>query len=239
MRRIVVLTLAILCAASAGASADDRSYIGAQALIVTGVHKDVAGAQYGIGAGAFAEALLVYKQWQLHIEGIPVVSIPQRASVAYGQATPAIGIVDTAFRTTLDRRMHLFAGIGAVVINQHTPLPNISQVVSSRLAGVRYEVRYRAVARNGRIVEALIAAAPRLFGSDHFVYSNGLLPVNKPEVAAEEDIGLSLGIPQRRGEMLFGIRSINFAAKFVNTGEAGDRNNGFGASFELRRFIGR
>jgi hypothetical protein len=69
------------------------------------------------------------------------------------------------------------------------------------------------------------------------VYSISHPAVDKPEVAAELDAMIAYGVLHRNSELLFGLRTINFSARYVLTGQAGDRNNGAGAVVEWRRFI--
>ncbi len=216
-----------------------RSYAGIQVLALTGAHQDIAGKQNGIAGGALLQLTVSAPRWAVHAEGVPVIGSPQqRSSGFYGAATPALGIFNGTARFTIDRRARIWVGVGTTVINQRTPLPNISQVAYSRLAGGRYEIFARIPTRNSHFIESTIGAAPRLFGADHFLYSDGSPPVNKDELAAEEDLSLALGIERRNYELLFGVRTLNFSAKFTRTGEAADRNNGAGLTIEYRRFIG-
>ena len=218
------------------AQAHGRNYVGLQLFAVAGVHKDVAGTQYGAGIGPLLQARLGGAKLAIHVEGIPVVAVPQRASAYYGQATPSIGI----FNATLGYRFmpRMSFGVGETVINQRTPLPNLQQVVSSRLAGYRYALRYTEPLRGRRSFEANLGVAPTLWGSDVYVYSDGVTaPVVKPEQAAEIDASLALGFQRPYGEMLLGLRALNFSAKYTATGSAGDRNAGVGLFVEFRKVL--
>ncbi|HEY8312561.1 MAG TPA: hypothetical protein VIG51_00180 [Candidatus Baltobacteraceae bacterium] len=212
-------------------------YGGLQTLAITGVHSDVGGSQRGAGIGALLQLGANGRRFGIHVEGIPPVSLPQRPSALYGQATPKLSLLNGAVRVALDARSRLWLGIGATIINQQTPLPNIFQVAGSRLAGARYEAFYRGPIRDNRFIEVLVGGAPRLYGADHFIYSDGSPSVNKDERAAELDASIAYGIRHARSEVLFGLRTINFAAQFTKTGEAADRNNGVGVMLELRRII--
>lgn len=215
------------------------SYVGLQGLAVTGVHKDEAGEQHGAGAGALLEGAYARGRFSVHAEGIPPVSIPQRASQAYGQATPQLSVFNGAARVSLGSRAQWWAGFGATVINQKTPLPAKAQVVASRLAGARYEIGLRRQLANARFMEVQFGGAPHLSGGDIYTYSDGVTPdVHKPEVAAEEDAMVAFGVRRAKSELLFGLRSINFSAKFTRTGAAADRNNGGGFMIEWRRLAG-
>lgn len=206
-------------------------------MLLTGAHTDIAGTQHGVAAGAMLEFGVDGKRVGARIEGIPPVSLPQAPSAFYGQATPQISLINGAVRLAVDPLARWWLGAGMTVINQRTPLPNISQVVTSRLAGARFEAAYRAPLNATHFIEAFVGAAPHLTGSDHYEYSIAHPPVDKPEIAAEEDAMIALGIARGNSEWLLGLRSINFSAKYALTGEAGDRNNGGGVVAEYRAFI--
>lgn len=214
-------------------------YLGAQGLLLAGAHTDIAGKQNGAALGAILQLGVQGNRAGVHIEGIPPVSLPQKASAYYGQATPQLSLINGAARFAVDPQAHFWLGAGETVINQRTPLPNLSQVVTSRLAGPRIELMYRRELTASRFVEAVFGAAPHLTGSDHYTYSIPHPEVDKPEAAAEEDAMLAYGIAYEDSQLLFGLRSINFSARYVLTGAAGDRNNGGGIMVEWRRFIRR
>ncbi|MEO6913393.1 MAG: hypothetical protein ABI182_05175, partial [Candidatus Baltobacteraceae bacterium] len=192
--------ISLLCLlGSGGAFAKDappahaaRSYVGVQALALTGVHRDIAGDQYGIAGGALLQFSLTGERIGIHAEGIPVIGSPQqRASAYYGAATPALGIFNGTVRVAIDRRSRFWIGLGTTVINQRTPLPNISQVAYSRLAGGRYELFVQIPTRGAYFIESSLGGAPSLRGADHYLYSDGSAPVNKDELASEEDLSLA------------------------------------------------
>ncbi|GAC1500716.1 MAG: hypothetical protein NVS1B14_04790 [Vulcanimicrobiaceae bacterium] len=201
------------------------------------MHRDVAGEQHGLGVGALLEFTVTGRRLGVHAEGIPVVSSPQRGSLTYGQATPAVGVLSATLRVAVDRRSRYWVGLGTTVINQRTPLPSLGQVASSRLAGVRYEVLARLPSAHAHFVEILIGGAPRLRGADHFFYSNGSHVPDKDEIAAEEDFSVAFGVQRLHSEILAGIRSLNFSAAFSRSGMAADRNNGIGVTLEMRRYL--
>lgn len=234
--RGTVLATVLTASCFAAAQARETNYLGLQLFAVAGVHKDVVGTQYGAGIGPLLQARLGGRRLAFRFEGIPVVAIPQRVSAYYGQATPSIGI----FNATLGYRFvpRMSFGLGETVINQRTPLPNLQQVVSSRLAGVRYALRYTEPLRGRRTLEANLGAAPTLWGSDVYVYSDGVTPPTvKAEQAAEIDASLAVGFQRPYGEMLVGLRALNFSAKYTATGIAGDRNAGVGLFVEFRKAI--
>lgn len=214
-------------------------YAGIQGLFVTGVHTDIAGAQRGVAPGALIELGARWKRLELRAEGIPPVSLPQKPSEFYGQSTPQLSLINGALRYALDPQSRFSAGMGMTVINQKTPLPNLNQVVASRLAGARYEFMYAAPLRGSHVLEIVAGGAPRLTGADHFTWSVPHPGRDRGEIASEIDGQVAWGIVSGSSEFLFGLRSINFSAQFTDNGEAADRNNGGGVMAEWRRFFNR
>lgn len=228
----LVLSLALL-----GASPGPRVYAGVQALLAAGAHTDIAGRQSGIAGGALLQLGVRGTRFDFHAEGIPPVSLPQPPSAFYGQATPQLSLINATADAAVDPRAHWWLGAGMTVINQRTPLPNLDQVVASRLAGPRYEISYRRPIGVSNFIEIVFGGAPHLTGADHYTYSDGSPAIDKPEVAAEEDGMFAYGVTRGNTQWLAGLRSINFSARYALTGEGADRNNGAGVILEWRQFV--
>jgi hypothetical protein len=230
-KRRVLAALLVLCTLGA---TPDPSYVGLQALMLIGVHRDVSGSQYGIGAGPLLQAHAGWKRMAIHLEGIPVVSIPDtKPSVAYGQATPKLGIFQGQAEFALDRDASFWGGIGETIYNQRTPLPAKAQTVSSRLAGVRLALRYRHLLPRAHFVEALVGVTPYLSGSDVYVFLSGAPNSIKPERASEVDASIEYGVTRGNSQWLVGLRTLNFSAQYL-TGAAADKNVGGGPLIEYR-----
>jgi hypothetical protein len=231
----VLAALLLFCAMGA---TPDYSYVGIQGLALIGVHRDVTGSEYGVGAGPLLELHIGGPRFAVHLEGIPVVSIPDTPpSVAYGQATPAIGIFNGDAEYAIAARGHLWLGFGETIYNQRTPLPAQAQEVSSRLAGARYTLRFNHPFGTTHFLEAFVGAAPYLTGSDVYAYLDGAPNSIRPERASEVDASLEFGYKRNRSTWLIGIRSLNFSAMYPLTGEAADRNVGIGPMIEWRTKI--
>jgi hypothetical protein len=227
--------LAALAVFLTTAATSPYSYIGVQGLALVGVHRDVSGSQYGVGAGPLLELQVGGSRFAFHLEGIPVVSIPgTRPSTAYGQATPALGIFNGQAEYAVDRRGEIWLGLGETVYNQRTPLPAQAQTVSSRLAGARYTLRLHHTFGESHFLEAFVGTAPYLTGSDVYAFLDGAPDAIKPERASEVDASLTFGYTHRRSQWLIGLRTLNFTARYPLTGEAADRNVGFGPILEWR-----
>ncbi len=237
-RRISARALLAVFALCATAETPSYSYVGVQGLALAGVHTDVAGSQHGVGAGPLLQAQAGGARLNVNVEGIPVVSIPgTRPSVGYGQATPKLGIVNAQAQYAVGPSRSLWIGMGETIYNQRTPLPALAQSVSSRLAGVRYALRYVRPTRGGHGFEAFVGVTPMLTGSDVYDFLDGAPPVIRPERASEVDAQLALTWRHASSEWLFGIRTLNFTAVYTETGLAADRNVGAGAFVEWRHLI--
>jgi hypothetical protein len=226
-----------LAVALLGASSRTHVYVGAQAILAAGAHTDIAGKQSGIAGGALLQAGMRGKRMGLHVEGIPPVSLPQAPSSYYGQATPQLSLLNGEVRFAVDPDARWWLGVGETIANQRTPLPNLDQVVASRLAGLRYAVSYQRSIDVARFLEFDFGAAPHMTGVDHFTYSVPFPEINKPEIAAEEDALVGYGITRGNTQWLVGLRIIEFSARFAVTGDAADRNNGGGPLLEWRQFV--
>ncbi len=234
--RILAALLTIF--ATAQTPPPPKSYVGIQGLLIIGQHQDIAGTQKGIGAGPLLQVRAGGSRLVGNVEGIPVVGIPGVApSATYGQATPHVGIFNGELEYATSANRTLWLGLGETIYNQRTPLPAQNQAVSSRLAGVRYAARFIHPTNESHFIEAFVGAAPTLSGSDVYVATGGALLDTKPERASEVDASLSFGYYHRSTEWLIGIRSLNFAAKFISTGEAADRNVGIGPLIEWRHVL--
>src|SRR5208282_3612123 len=107
----------------------------------------------------------------------------------------------------------------------------------SRLAGVRYALRYIRPLRSDRGVEAFIGVTPTLTGSDVYDFLDGRPPEVRPERASEIDAQIALTWRKRSSEWLLGVRTLNFAARFLDNGQGADRNVGIGPFLEWRRWV--
>jgi hypothetical protein len=240
MRKKSKRAAAALLALLATAQTPPHTYAGLQGIALIGEHSDIAGVQHGVGAGPLIQVHAGGSRLAVHLEGIPVVSIPGiKPSVAYGQATPAIGIFNGQIEYALDSGANFWIGAGETVYNQRTPLPAQAQEVSSRLAGVRYTFRFRHDLTGAHFVEALVGAAPTLSGNDNYVFLAPRPPVVRPERASEIDASLGFGVDSGENEWVFGVRTLNFAARFIDTGESADRNVGIGPMIEWRHIFKR
>jgi hypothetical protein len=223
----------------ATAETPSYSYVGIQGLALVGQHVDTSLDEHGVGAGALLEVHVGGPRFAVHLEDIPVVGIPGvRPSVTYGQATPSLGIFNGDAEYAIDRAGTTWFGFGQTVYNQRTPLPAIGQVVSSRLSGARYTLRYRRPLQNGRFIEAFVGNAPYLGGADVYVLTNHAVAQLKPERASEVDSSLSYGFNTgHHTQWLIGLRSLDFSARFPVTGLPADRNVGIGPIIEWRDLL--
>jgi hypothetical protein len=223
----------VVCMPAAPARCDTR--VGLQGIILSGSHIEPKGTVRGTGGGMFFRVDQRWPAVQLHLEGIPSVAIA-RIDTGFGPVTANIGMFAATARFRALRDGRLWVGAGTEVIAQQTPLVGLSKVDNSRLSGSRFEIVGRVPVATHRFIEGQIAAMPHLSGLLHqtTTLSGGFqYTVVGPETASLMDVAAAYGITHGKTEYLFGVRAINFAAKFADGREA-DRNVGGGVTAEVR-----
>lgn len=235
MRTLIaaLVTAAVVCMSAAPVRCDTQ--VGLQAMILSGSHIEPKGTVKGTGAGMFFRVDQRWPALQVHVEGIPSVATA-RVDTGFGPVTANIGMfaATARFRAVQDGR--LWVGVGTEVIAQQTPLVGLSKVDNSRLAGSRFELVGHVPMDSNHFFEGQIAAMPHMNGLLHqtTTLSDGFrFTVVGPETASLMDFALAYGIAHDKTEYLFGVRAINFAAKFADGREA-DRNVGGGVTAEVR-----
>jgi len=209
--------------------------VGVQGIVLSGTHAEPGATFGGTGEGVLLSLDQRWRAVQLHFEGIPNIAT---ANVNSGNqaVTATIGVFAGSARFRLDRAGRYWLGAGTELLSQTTPLRGLGQLFSSRLAGSRYEFATTLPLSPNHFIETDFAGAPSLSGNIHEVtfFQNGFqVRVSGVETASMMDLSGAYGIRSGRFEYLFGLRSINFAAKFANGSEA-DRNVGTGVTAAIR-----
>jgi hypothetical protein len=171
----------------------------------------------------------------IHLEGIPSVATAS-VNTAVGPVTASIGLFEGTARVRLDRTGRYWAGIGTEILAQRTPITGLSRIDSSRLSGTRYELATTIPISDSRFFELDLGAVPHMNGTvyESTTFFDGFIATQSgQETASMVDLGASFGVRHGGTEFLYGLRSINFAAKFSDGHEA-DRNVGIGLTAEVR-----
>jgi hypothetical protein len=243
--RVCILACAAALSASGVARADTQ--VGFTGALFFGSHVE-AGATSPI-TGLPAPLLFVKQRTrrvEIYAEGLstlgqidfknPAPASPQSTTLSYLRASLRYYSANGRY----------YAGIGAVDINQRTLYVPTTTTISgyvgtgsetdaSHLAGARYEVgaaipfRKMRVALNfsvvpnlqARLTQGLIGAAvPILNTGVPFTFDNSQ---TVPEHGSEVDMSVSLEHTFRHSVLGYGVRNINYSAKFPN-GNLADRN---------------
>jgi hypothetical protein len=208
---------------------------GIQAVVISGTHYQPKGNVSGTGLGGF---ITLDERWpavQVHLEGFPSVATAT-VQTTTGPVHAALGLFAATARFRMDRLGRFWFGAGTEVLAQQTPQAGLSKIDTSRLAGSRFEFVGSFPAGTNRFVETQIAVMPHISG---VVYETRTAPISlaysvkAPETASMIDLSAAYGIRRGGVDYLFGVRAINFAAKFSDGREA-DRNVGAGLSAEIR-----
>ena len=237
MRLPVVIAGAILvfCGLCAPAAALADTKIGVQGLVISGTHGEPNGSYSGTGAGALLQLDQTWQGVGLHLEGIPDIAT---ANIRSGSQTltATIGMFAATARVAVDPHRKFWIGAGAELLGQRTPYFDLGRLYSSRLAGTRFEFDSVIPTSADRFFETDFGAVPALNGDVKLIqfFSNGTLyTLRGSEHASMIDLAAAYGIRRGRFEYLYGLRSLNFAAKFADGREA-DRNVGVGVTAAIR-----
>jgi hypothetical protein len=243
--RICMLALAAALSMSGVARADTQ--IGFTGALFFGSHVE-AGASTAI-TGLPAPLLFVkqrIRRVEIYAEGLstlgqidfknPVPASPQSTNLSYLRGSLRYYSANGRY----------YAGIGAVDINQRTLYVPTTTTLSgyvgtgtetdaSHLAGARYEIgaaipfRKTRVAVNFSVVPNLQAALTQaLIGAAVPILNTGVpftfdTSQTAPERGSEVDMSVSLEHTFRHSVLGYGVRNINYSAKFAN-GNLADRN---------------
>jgi hypothetical protein len=218
----------------AGTSRADTQF-GIQGILLSGTHYQPKGNVSGSAAGAFLQLDERWRSVQLHFEGFPSVGTAV-VNTNLGPVTATLGLFAASARIRLDRLGRFWVGAGTEVLAQTTPQSGLYKVDSSRLAGTRYDMLNDFPMAPNTFIETQVALMPHLSGT---VYETTSAPatvvysITGAETASMVDLSAAYGIRRSHVDYLFGVRSINFAAKFADGREA-DRNVGIGLSASVR-----
>jgi len=222
-----------ICMYAAPSRADTQ--FGIQGILLSGTHYQPKGNVYGSAAGAFLQLDERWRSFQLHFEGFPSVGTAV-VNTNFGPATASLGLFAASARIRLDRLGRFWAGAGTEVLAQTTPQAGIYKVDSSRLAGTRFDMLNDFPMAPNTFIETQIALMPHLSGTVYETTSapaSAVYSITGAETASMVDLSAAYGIRRTHVDYLFGVRAINFAAKFADGREA-DRNVGVGWSAAVR-----
>ena len=169
-----------------------------------------------------------YQRTTLHIEALPGVTFGYDDGLGGTQYT-RLSIVNVVLRQSV--RGGVFVGAGQTVYNQRTDYgvahsPFVANQ-ASRVTGARFEVGYgRRILGRGRL-ECVAAINPIMHGVERtelrpfFRYGRAIV---SGERAVQVDTALRLSRPLGPGELLYGIRYLNYASRYDVQGRRDDRS---------------
>ena len=206
------------------------------------------------------ETTLRYGTESVHLEGLPPLTLGY-FNQGYGGAATRLSILNATYRHALPGGW--FAGVGTTVYNQDTMYAQGTNVYFqhagsfvavagtprefSRVTGLRLEAGQRI--RLGRTtIEYAAALNPAMHGIDHtrvptpnvICTSTGCSQIVAEYADAESatQVDLIARVAQRvskHGEILYGLRYINFTSRFSDVpGQLSDRNVGYAPSLGYR-----
>jgi hypothetical protein len=195
----------------------------------------------------------------LRLEGLPPLTLGYFAQNVGGAST-RISILNATYRHALPGGW--FAGIGETVYNQNTTFAQRNNLYYvrgslfeqvngqltefSRVAGLRLEAGQRVKLRNGsfeyygaynpRMHGITFSRVPTFFVTCTTVCTQQVDNFADPESATQVDVVARFAQhTSKHGELLYGLRYINFTARYDDIpGQLADRNVGFAPSLGYR-----
>ena len=233
IRRHLALALALFSCAPNIAAADPVTVTtGATVDALTGKHDDGDTVQHiTLLPVPILEAEVRASNAILRVEGLP----PLAATVQ--DETTQLSLLNASIRGIVPGD-HAYVGIGETLYNQQTAGGPFAvqpyQIHSSRVTGMRLEAGAMTRLRPNDRLQFDIAYNPVMHGIVHTAYQEPLylpITVNDPEQATQIDIKLWRVISHGRGQFIYGLRYINFTARYVEArtsldGSLADRNVG-------------
>jgi hypothetical protein len=172
--------------------------------------------------------------FELDLEGLPPLGTVHADDAVQGPVGTQLTIFDGIARVW-DPLHRYSAGIGQTLYNQSThyadsvEVRGISETQFSRVTGITYELGYGIPLRRGRF-EAALHYAPAMLGTQYSIYQIASIRRRAdPERADQLDAALRFVRPAgANGEMILGLRYVNYTARYVEIGGGGlsDRNVG-------------
>ena len=225
-----VLAFGVLLARMSHARADPASIvIGATADALIGEHE---------GGGTVQRATLVpvpipeievrESQAELRVEGIPPLG------VSIGSLSVDLSVVNASLRLFAPGDRY-YAGAGETIYNQQTQtlVSGETQTYASRVAGFRLETGTIVPLHRNDELQFEFAYNPAMYGVVRTdVGPPAAASIRNPERATQIDVFLRRVITHGRGQFIYGLRYINFTAKYAVPGSPidgalADRNVGF------------
>jgi len=194
-----------------------------------------------------------YERTAIHVEGLPSVTFGYGSDSLEGASATRLSILNTSLRQYVTPS--LFLGVGQTVYNQRTyydltaqttPLRTLSQ--ESRVTGLRFEAgldrtfspstRARLVIAVNPVMHGLQYSTIAIAGRSCSVINGSALPacptseLTDPERSAQADVSISFTRRMRAGELVYGLRYLDYVARYSEAGTAADgaladRNVGF------------
>jgi hypothetical protein len=254
--RVAALTAVLFLWAAAAVRAEPIETTAALSVNgLTGSHEVSRGQRdrFSLAPLPLAELTFRYGAHSLRFEGLPEVTLGYAAT--NGATTTRLSILNATYRAALPSGW--YAGAGETVYNQRSLYPpsrgafyaagnqffpiGTTEVQASRVAGMRYELG-RDVQLGGNRLEVNAALNPRMHGITYTTLSTGAgqfattSTFTDPESASQIDLMARLAHRvSKRGEVLFGLRYINYTARYdAAPGQLADRNTGFAPSLGYR-----
>jgi hypothetical protein len=184
-----------------------------------------------------------YRHTALHVEGLPSVTFSYGSKSLEGASATRLSILNTSIRQYLGGSF--FIGVGQTVYNQRTSYDVASQTTrlrtvgqESRVTGLRFEAGLNEAISSSTHLRATLAVNPVMHGVQYSTVATvrrnctvindpafAACPTSEltdPERSSQFDISISLAKQLRRGELIYGVRYLDYVAHYSEIGQPGD-----------------
>jgi hypothetical protein len=179
-----------------------------------------------------------WRALSLHLEGLPSVTFGYGPNGENAQST-RLSLLNPALRYAITPQT--FIGLGQTIYNQATyyggvnPLVvGVAQEQYSRVTGIRYEIGHAIRLSATTHLDGTFAINPAMQGLEYSVVAFGRSTriLADPEVASQIDTVVNIEHRTKHGAFIYGLRYLNYAAKYRATGtpfngKLSDQNTGF------------
>ena len=216
--------LALGCTAPAPAA--DRPAIGLTLNASIGTHRESTGEQH---VPLLPLPLLTVRipsnRFELELEGLPPVTVAYDSGISTVTRSTRLSYLAGTLRYRFAHSGWTL-GYGGILYNQvttYSQTATLRQFERSRVGGARYEAGYSAPISEHRWVSVMLGVTPALHATVHedFSYRS---PFTEPESASQVDGQVRFSLQTRGVTWLYGMRYINYRARFDSNGAIADQN---------------
>jgi len=239
---IASAAIAIAITSAGIARANDRPSIGLTLNASIGTHEEKSGRQrVPLLPIPLLDLRVPFKRFEIEVEGVPVFGpVGYDSGITSATRSTKVGYAFGTLRYYIPNS-RWSVGAGAILYNQETvtkqtftgtcgpppcipPSSTITESDRSRVGGLRYEIGYAVSLPDRRSLSLQIGVTPVMHATIHEALSSVQQTFDEPERASQVDGQLRYAVQTPGVTWAYGIRYINYVARFESNGALSDRN---------------